>query len=67
MKGIMQMKALANISAWVLFIFAWVMLINTIIQSLFFGLSEQMTMVASAIAMTSFFLTAVTAKIKSNI
>ena len=61
------MKALANISAWVLFIFAWVMLINMIIQSWFFGLSEEMTMVASAIAMTSFFLTAVAAKIHSNL
>lgn len=61
------MKVLANISAWVLFIFAWVMLINMIIQSWFFGLSEEMTMVASAIAMTSFFLTVVAAKIKSNL
>ena len=61
------MKALANISAWVLFIFAWVMLINLIIQSLFFGLSEEMTMIAGAIAMTSFFLTAVAAKIRSNL
>ena len=61
------MKALANISAWVLFIFAWVMLINMIIQSWFFGLSEEMTMVASAIAMTSFFLTVVAAKIRSNL
>ena len=61
------MKALANISAWVLFIFAWVMLINLIIQSWFFGLSEEMTMVAGAIVMTSFFLTAVAAKIRSNL
>ncbi len=61
------MKALAGISVWVLFIFAWVMLINMIIQSWFFGLSEEMTMVASGIAMTSFFLTAVAAKIHSNL
>ena len=61
------MKALAIISAWVLFIFAWVMLINMIIQSWFSGLSEGMIMVASAIAMTSFFLTAVAAKIHSNL
>ena len=61
------MKALANISAWVLFIFAWVMLINTIIQSCFFGLSEEMTMVAGGIAMISFFLTAVAAKISNNL
>lgn len=61
------MKALANISAWVLFIFAWVMLINLIVQSWLFGLSEEMTMIAGAIAMTSFFLSAVTAKIRSNL
>ena len=61
------LKTLVTISAWVLFIFAWVMLINLIIQSWFFGLSEEMTMVASGIAMISFFLTAVAAKIRSNL
>ena len=60
------MKALANISVWVLFIFAWVMLINTIIQSWFFGLREEMTMVGGGIAMLSFFLTAVAAKMKNS-
>ena len=60
------MKALANISVWVLFIFAWVMLINTIIQSWFFGLSEEMTMVGGGIAMLSFFLTAAAAKMKNS-
>jgi len=43
------------------------MLINTIIQSWFFGLSEEMTMVGGGIAMVSFFLTAVAAKIHSNL
>ena len=61
------MKALVHISAWVLFIFAWVMLINTIIQSWFFGLSEEMTMAGGGIAMISFFLTAVAAKIHRNL
>ena len=61
------MKALAHISVWVLFIFAWVMLINTIIQSWFFGLSEEMTMVGGGIAMISFFLTAAAAKLQSNL
>ena len=61
------MKSLANISTWVLFIFAWVMLINMIIQSWFFGLSEEMTFVASAIAMSSFFLTVVAARIRSSL
>ena len=60
------MKALANISIWVLFIFAWVMLINTIIQSWFFGLSEEMTMVGGGIAMISFFLTAAAAKMENS-
>ena len=61
------MKALANISTWVLFIFAWVMLINTIIQSWFFGLREEMTMVGGGIAMISFFLTAVAAKMEHSL
>ena len=61
------MKDLANISTWVLFIFAWVMLINLIVQSWFFGLSEEMTMIAGAIVMTSFFLTVVSAKIRSSL
>ena len=61
------MKALASISTWVLFIFAWVMLINTIIQSWFFGLSEEMTMIGGSIAMISFFLTAAAAKLESSI
>ena len=61
------MKAIAHISTWVLFIFAWVMLINTIIQSWFFGLSESMTMIASALSMTSFFLAVVAVKLKGTI
>lgn len=61
------MKALANISTWVLFIFAWVMLINMCVQSWFFGLSEEMTMIAGSISMASFFLSVVAAKIKSSI
>jgi len=52
------LKTLVTISAWVLFIFAWVMLINMIIQSWFFGLSEEMTMIASAIVIVSFTLAA---------
>ena len=60
------MKALANISTWVLFIFAWVMLINTIIQSWFFGLIEEMTMIGGGIAMISFFLTAAAAKMENS-
>lgn len=61
------MKGLVNVCVWILFVFGCVMLINTIIQSVFYGLSEEMTMVAGAIAMTSFILTAVAAKIHSNL
>jgi len=61
------MKSLVNVCVWILFVFGCVMLINTIIQSVFYGLSEEITMVAGAIAMTSFFLTAVAAKIHSNL
>ena len=61
------MKALVNVCVWILFIYGCVMLINTIIQSCFFGLSEEMTMVGGGIAMVSFFLTAIAAKINSNL
>ena len=61
------MKALVNISAWVLFIYAWVMLINVIVQSWFYDLGAQWTMIGGAISMASFFLSAVTAKIRKNL
>ena len=62
-----KMKALVGICVWILFIYGCVMLINMIIQSWFFALSEEMTMISGGIAMTSFFLTVVAAKIKSNL
>ena len=61
------MKALVKICVWILFIYGCVMLINTVIQSLFFGLSEGMTMVGGGIAMISFILTAVAAKIEKDL
>ena len=61
------MKDLVKICVWILFIFGCVMLINTVIQSLFFGLSEEMTMVGGGIAMISFILTAVAAKIENDL
>ena len=61
MKGL---KAMVEISAWIIFVFACVMLINTIVQSWFFDLGAQYTMIGGAIAMLSFFLCAVTAKIR---
>jgi hypothetical protein len=51
-----EMKSLATISAWILFIYGCVMLLNTIIQSVLFGLSEEMTMVGGGIAMLVSFL-----------
>jgi hypothetical protein len=62
-----ELKALVHISVWVLFIFAWVMLINTIIQSWFYDLGAEMTMAGGSIAMVSFFLTAVAARLRQNL
>jgi len=61
MKGL---KTLVEISVWVLFIYACVMLINTIIQAWFFDLGAQWTMAGGSIAMVSFFLTTVAARIR---
>ena len=61
------MKALVKVCAWILFVYACVMLLTTIIQSWFFGLSEEMTMVGGGIAMISFFLTTVAAKIENSL
>ena len=63
-KGI---KSLVEISVWVLFIFACVMLINTIVQSWFGGLSAELTMAGGSISMVSFFLSAVVARIRHNL
>jgi hypothetical protein len=61
------LRAVVTISAWVLFIFAWVMLINTIVESWFMGLSPELTMAGGSIAMVSFVLTAVAVKIRHKI
>jgi hypothetical protein len=61
------LRTVVTISAWVLFIFGWVMLINTIWQSWFGGLSAELTMAGGSIAMVSFTLTAVVAKIRHKI
>ena len=52
-----ELKALVHISVWVLFIFAWVMLINTVVQSWRGDIDAGLTMVGGSIAMVSFFLT----------
>jgi hypothetical protein len=61
------LRTVVTISAWVLFIFGWVMLINTIWQSWFGGLSAELTMAGGSIAMVSFVLTAVAVKIRHKI
>jgi hypothetical protein len=61
------LRSVVTICAWVLFIFGWVMLINTIVQSWFGGLSAELTMAGGSIAMVSFVLTAVAVKIRHKI
>ena len=61
------LKSLVDISAWILFIYACIMLINTVIQAWFFDLGAQWTMVGGGIAMLSFFLTTVAVKIRNNL
>ena len=57
------LRTVVTICAWVLFIFGCVMLVNTIVQSWFGGLSAELTMAGGSIAMVSFVLTAVAVKI----
>jgi hypothetical protein len=61
------LRTVVTICAWVLFIFGCVMLVNTIVQSWFGGLSAELTMAGGSIAMTSFVLTAVAVKIRHKI
>ncbi len=61
------LKSVVTICAWILFIFGCVMLINTVVQAVFGGLSAELTMAGGSIAMVSFVLTAVTVKIRHKI
>ena len=61
-----ELKVLVTISTWVLFIYACVMLINTVAQAVFGGLSAELTMAGGGISMISFVLSAVAAKIRYN-
>jgi len=61
------LKTVVTICAWILFIFGCVMLINTIVQSWFFDLGAKLTMAGGTIAMVSFVLTAVAARIRHKI
>ena len=61
------LKSVVTISTWILFIFGCVMLINTIVQSWFYDLGAELTMAGGTIAMVSFVLTAVAARIRHKI
>jgi hypothetical protein len=61
------LKSVVTISTWVLFIFGCVMLINTMVQSWFFDLGAELTMAGGTIAMVSFVLTAVAARVRHKI
>jgi len=61
------LKSVVTISTWILFIFGCVMLVNTIVQSWFYDLGAELTMAGGSIAMVSFVLTAVAARIRHKI
>jgi len=61
------LKGLVTICTWILFIYGCVMLINTVVQSIFGGLSAELTMAGGGIAMVSFILSAVAARIRHKI
>ena len=58
-----ELKTLVSICVWILFIYGCIMLITTVAQSIFGGLSAELTMAGGGIAMVSFILTAVAAGI----
>ena len=57
-------KSLVSISVWILFIYGCILLINTTVQSIIGGLSPALTMAGGGIAMASFILAAVAAKLR---
>ena len=59
-----ELKAIVTICVWILFIYGCIMLINTVVQAVFGGLSPGLTMTGGGIAMVSFILTAVAARIR---
>ena len=61
------LRTVVTICAWVLFIYGCVMLINSMVQNIFWGLSGELTMVAQSMAIASFILAAVAAKIRHKI
>ena len=61
------LRSVVTICAWILFIYGCVMLINTIVQNIFGGLSAELTMAGQSIAIVSFILAAVAVKIRHKI
>jgi len=61
------LRSVVTISAWVLFIFACVMLINTVVLHIIGELSPVLTLTMFGTAMVSFVLAAVVAMIRHKI
>ena len=59
-------KSLVEISVWILFIFGCILLINTIVASIVGWLSPGLVMAGGGIAMASFALAAVVARIRQK-
>jgi len=59
-------KSLVEISVWILFIFGCILLVNTIVASILGWLSPGLVMAGGGIAMASFTLAAVVARIRQK-
>jgi hypothetical protein len=59
-------KSLVEISVWILFIFGCILLLNTIVASIIGWLSAGLVMAGGGIAMGSFALAAVVARIRQK-
>jgi hypothetical protein len=59
-------KSLVEIGVWILFIFGCILLINTIVASIIGWLSPGLVMAGGGIAMASFALAAVVARIRQK-
>ncbi|MFC1970262.1 hypothetical protein ACFLVV_03470 [Chloroflexota bacterium] len=59
-------KSLVEISVWILFIFGCILLVNTIVASIIGWLSPGLVMAGGGIAMASFALAAVVARIRQK-
>ena len=59
-----ELKVLVVIITWILFIYGCLMLINTMLQNIFWGLSGELAMTGQSVAIVSFILAAVAAKLR---